>query len=138
MQSQRVILSAFKSVIHWPVDYRVTFASLIHVSTPMKIQGMFFYFSALTSMSAKGGVVPGHIGCLHVYKVNINPEIDTKGNRLMRLDMNSEQDSRIGAVFVSVAILSLLINLCALMVAMCVCYLSAEMPKCLLSSPHRS
>lgn len=104
----------------------------------MKIWGMFFYFSALPSMSAKGCVVPGHIGCLHVYKVNINPEIDTKGNMLMRSDINSEQDACTGEVFLSVAILNLFINLCALMVAMCVCYLSAEMPKCLLSSPHRS
>lgn len=53
--------------------------------------GMTFYFSMLTSISAKGSVVPGHIGCIHVYKVNINPEIDTKRNRLMRLDINSEQ-----------------------------------------------
>lgn len=27
----------------------------------------------LTSMSAKGCAVPGHIGCFHVHKVNIHP-----------------------------------------------------------------
>ena len=85
-----------------------------YVSTSMKIRGMFLYFSALTSMSAKGAVVPGHIGCLHVYKVNINPEIDTKGNRLMRSDINSEQDACTGVVSVLVTILHLLINLYAL------------------------
>lgn len=39
---------------------------------------MIFYFSVLTPISAKGCVVPGHVGCIHVYKVNINPEIDTE------------------------------------------------------------
>lgn len=48
------------------------------------------YFSAVTSISAKGTVVPGHIGCIHVYEVNINPEIDMKRNRLMTLHINSE------------------------------------------------
>lgn len=51
---------------------------------------MIFYFSVLASISAKGSVVPGHIGCIHVYKVNINPEIDTKRSRFMRLDINRE------------------------------------------------
>lgn len=51
---------------------------------------MIFYFSVLASVSAKGSVVPGHIGCIHVYKVNINPEIDAKRSRFMRLDINRE------------------------------------------------
>lgn len=36
---------------------------------------MTSYFSVLTSVSAKSSVVPGHIGCIHVYKINVNPEI---------------------------------------------------------------
>lgn len=55
-----------------------------------KTTGMSSCFSLLNSISAKCGVVPAHIGGIHVHVVNINPEIDTK-NRLMRLDINSEQ-----------------------------------------------
>lgn len=63
MQGETVLLSASKVAIQY-------------------IAGMI-YFSLLTSISAKGIVVPGHVGSFHVYKVNINPEIDTSRNRLM-------------------------------------------------------
>lgn len=44
----------------------------------LETTGMSSCFSLLNSTSAKCGVVPGHIGGVHVYEVNINPEIDTK------------------------------------------------------------
>lgn len=50
---------------------------------------MTSYFSVWTSISAKGSVVPGHIGCIHVYKINVNPEIHTKRNRFVVQGINS-------------------------------------------------
>lgn len=54
------------------------------------------YFSALTFISAKGSLVPGHIGCIHVYEVNINPERDPKEkwvNTFLHCCSVSEADS---------------------------------------------
>lgn len=41
-------------------------------------------------ISGKGTVVPGHISWIHVYKVYINPEIETRRNRLTRLTNNEQ------------------------------------------------
>lgn len=35
----------------------------------------------LSQISAKGTAVMGHIGCLHVNKVDIDPKTDTKRNK---------------------------------------------------------
>lgn len=50
-----------------------------------------YNFKVLVCFSTKRCVVPGHIGCIHVHKVNVNPEIDTKRNRLIKANIDSEQ-----------------------------------------------
>lgn len=95
---------------------------------------MMLYFSVLTSISAKGGVVPGHIRCIHVYKVNVNPEIDTKRNEIGDMWDTGEFES----VCFCYHVAFIYHIMYSKRTGCCVCYLSGEMPRCLLSSPHSS
>lgn len=85
---------------------------------------MVLYFSALAFILAKSTIVPGNIGCFHVCKVDINPEID-KGKLV------NETGHRYLYLWIYVKLFTVL-------VAMFDHYLSGEMLRCLLSNPHRS
>lgn len=144
VQNWRFQLSALKINI-WYIGPAITCLCLfpwLSVLTTLIHRGNTGIFNAcrLTCFSSESSVVPGHIGCIHVYKVNVNPEIDTKRNRLMRLNINVEQvlwgTGRLKSLGLSHHIILDLSHGCGCWV--CVCYLSGEMLRCLLSSPHRS
>lgn len=86
---------------------------------------MVFSLRTSTCILAKSRVVPGHIGSLHVHNIDINPEIDK------RRDCGHERWTE-HCVQLPMLIIGTHQNNCWLT------YLSGEMPKCLLSSPHSS